>query len=137
VKPLAKRLCVYGVPLLILGAWVASEVLYNIRIRPAGIRTAADHFRRFGEPEVIYQVQRGGSTFYEFTGFSRSAPPLLAVPSSPPAYIYDQNGKFVSWCSDPGDQPAYRQTWPRVSETPLDKDAVRQRFSKGAAVDLH
>jgi hypothetical protein len=130
VKPLAKRFCFYGALLLLPGAWVASEVFYGIRIRPAGIRTAGDHFRRFGEPQFIYKVQRGGSTFYEFTGFSRSAPPLLAMPSSPPAYIYDQKGNFVGWCSDPGDQPAHRQTWPRVSDTPLDKEAVRQRFSQ-------
>ena len=130
MKPIVKRLFIYGTLLLLPASWLGSEFLYAARIRPSGIHTMADHFRRFGEPRFVYEVQRDGSTFYEFTGFSPAAPPLLAVPSSPPAYIYDSNGRFVDWCSDPGDQPKHRQTWPRVSSTSLDIQAVRQRLSQ-------
>lgn len=115
--------------LLLPGVWLGSEWLYAVRIRPTDVHTASDHFRRFGEPRYVYEVQHAGSTFYEFTGFSHAAPPLLAVPSSPPAYVYDHDGRFVTWCSDPGDQPSYRQAWPRVDGALLDMQIVRQRLS--------
>ncbi|MGI8481363.1 MAG: hypothetical protein ACR2H1_05475 [Limisphaerales bacterium] len=130
MKPTTKRLFFYGAILLLPASWIGSEFLYAARIRPGSIRTVAAHFQRFGEPRFVYEVQHDGSTFYEFTGFTRTQLPLLAVPSSPPAYIYDADGKLVDWCSDPGDQPKHRQTWPRVSTTPLDIQAVRQRFSQ-------
>lgn len=117
----AKGLCFYGALTLLFGAWLGSELLYASRINPTGVRTVKDHFQRFGEPQFVYEVQHDGSTFYEIIG---SAPSLLALPSSPPAYIYDPQGRFVAWCSDPGDQPAFRRAWRRLTVQPLDKYAV-------------
>lgn len=130
MKPLVKRLCFYGALLFLPCVWIGSEVLYAVHIRPTGVHTVADHVRRFGEPQFVYEVVRDGRTYYEFTGFSPAAPPLLAVPSSAAAYIYDQKGQFTDWCSDPGDSPAYRQAWPRVPDMRLDIQTVRERISK-------
>ena len=124
-----KRLLLYTALLLLPGAWLGSEWLCAVRIRPTEVHTVSDHLRRFGEPRLVYEVHHDGATFYEFTGFSRGGLPLLALPSSPPAYVYDQRGQFVTWCSDPGDQPSYRQAWPRVGGAPLDMQTVRHRLS--------
>jgi predicted nuclease of predicted toxin-antitoxin system len=40
----------------------------------------------------------------------------LVFPSSPPAYLFDEQGQFAAWCKDPGDILSYRQTWPLQSE---------------------
>ena len=128
MKPIVKRLLSYGALLLLPASWLGSEFLYAARIRPSDIHTMADHVRRFGEPRYVYEAKRDGGTFYEFTGFSLAAPPLLAVPSSPPAYIYDSYGHFVDWCSDPGDQPEHYKKWPRASNAPLDVQTIRHFF---------
>ncbi|MEZ0254534.1 MAG: hypothetical protein ACAI37_04615 [Chthoniobacter sp.] len=119
----AQTVCWCAVLVLLFGMWLSSELIYASRICPTRVRTVADHLRRFGAPQFVHEVQHDGSTFYEFTG---SQPSLLALPSSPPAYIYDSQGRLVTWCSDPGDQPAFRQSWRRTITLPLDKDAVKR-----------
>ena len=130
MKPIVKKLLMNGAALLLPASWIGSEIHYAVRIRPTDIHTVADHCRRFGEPRFVYEVARGGSNYYEFSGFPPAGPPVLAFPSSAPAYIYDSKGRFVTWCSDPGDEPNHRKTWPRVSTTSIDIQTVRQRLSK-------
>lgn len=104
-------------------AWLGSELVYSSRICPTRVRTVADHLQRFGEPQSVHEVRHEGGTFYEFTGSTDS---LFALPSSPPAYIYNSQGRLVAWCRDPGDQPEFEQVWRRTSTPPLDKEVIRR-----------
>jgi len=106
--------------------WLGSELYYASSIRPRGVRTLADHYRRFGEPRRISQVLRDGTNYYELSG-RMSSFPLLAFPSAPPAYIYDEGGRLVDWCPDPGDRPAFRQHWLRASVQPVEPSGFRQK----------
>jgi hypothetical protein len=38
---------------------------------------------------------------------------LMALPSEPAAYVFDNSGKYVDWCRDPDDMPSYWEKWPR------------------------
>ena len=112
---------------LLLAYLIGSEV-HNARgIAPKGVGTVADYLRRFGEPRRIRRFQQNGQEYYELTG---ALPGLMvtATPSSPPAYIFDISGKFVSWCSDPGDIPSFRNCWPMTNAQPVDPAAFRRQF---------
>jgi hypothetical protein len=109
--------------------WISSEVHYARSVSPAGVATARDFFNRFGDPILVRMVERDGRSFYEFTGrFPGSW--SAAVPSSPPAYVFDEQGQFVSWCRDPGDAPSHRQTWPLQSTNHVEIAVIREKFGK-------
>ncbi len=103
--------------------WGASEMYYARSISPAGISDAADYVSRFGVPQRIRSVQRDGIKYYEFTG-RLPGRWVAAYPSSPPEYLFDEEGRFRAWCADPGDSRGYRRTWTLVSTNHLDSDSV-------------
>lgn len=116
-------------PILVVIYLVGLEIDYTAKICPDGVRTVADHFLRFGEPRRVTQLQRDGGTYFELSGISRRSWSFsLKLPSSPPAYVYDGAGNFMDWCSDPGDQPAHRDRWPRADAKPLSPTDLRQKF---------
>ena len=106
---------------------VGSEIYYARSISPHGVSTVRDFFDRFGEPRRVRMVQRDGQSYYEFTGRLPSGF-VLATPSAPPAYVFDEQGQFAAWCRDPGDIPSYRQTWPLQSTNQVEIGLVRERF---------
>jgi hypothetical protein len=107
--------------------WIGSEVSYARSISPKGIVTVRDFFDRFGEPQRIRMVEREGKVFYEFTGRLPSSW-SAAVPSSAPAYVFDEQGQFVAWCRDPGDAPSHRRTWPLQSTNQIEIGVIKQKF---------
>lgn len=132
MTPKQRKFAGWMLVILLIAYWVGSENYYASSIRPHGVQTVADHFRRFGEPGRITQLQRDGGIYFELSGFTRKKPvlalPGLALPSSPPAYVYDESGKFGDWCSDPGDQPAYRVRWPQTGTQPVEPTTFRQKY---------
>jgi hypothetical protein len=125
-----KRRKIVGWTVLILlpiAYLVASEVHYARSISPRAVHDVADYFQRFGEPLFVQLVERDGKSYYEFSG---RLPPWfsLATPSAPPAYIFDAQGRFVEWCSDPGDTAGYRARWPLSTTGRVDVLVVRQKF---------
>jgi hypothetical protein len=114
---------------LSLGIWsVASERYYVGIKRPEGILTVEDYFLRFGEPSFVRMVERDGQSYYEFNGFVDPPWWCLAVPSGPPAYIFDERGKFIEWCADPGDGAPYRRRWPLRSTDEVNVASVKRKF---------
>lgn len=107
--------------------WIGSEFWYSHNIQPNGISTVEDFFKRFGQPHRIREVERGGAVYFHLSG---TLPPLyvLAVPSSPPVYVFDQTGHFVEWCRDPGDSNAYWKRWPQQGNQTVDPNDFKNRF---------
>lgn len=111
----------------LLATWYLSEVNYARRIAPGEISTIPDYFARFGDPQAVRLVLSEGRTYYEFVGAVK--PPLsFALPSSPPAYIFDQHGNFITWSSDPGDDPRHRQGWPLQDTNQIAVQTLKQEF---------
>ncbi len=128
---MAKRLRTVALFLTLPAVWIAGEIRYASRIRPGDVRTVAQHFTVLGCPQAVYLVRHAsGEICYELEGFPGGGPPLLAAPSSAPAYIYDGDGTFLDWCVDPGDSPLYRRKWPRVVGEPINIDAFHAKFNR-------
>lgn len=111
----------------LLVAWYASEIGYARRISPQDIVTIEDFFDQFGEPRAVRIVQSEGKSFYEFSGLQR-APLSFAIPSTPPAYIFDEEGRFVTWSKDPGDDPRHRRKWPLQGTNRVAIWTLKQKF---------
>ena len=107
--------------------WIGSEIHYLRRISPKGITTVRDFFDRFGEPRRVRMLQREGKSYYEFTG-QLPGSWSVAVPSAPPAYVFDEQGQFTTWCRDPGDAPNYRRSWRLQSTNHIEVRMIREKF---------
>jgi hypothetical protein len=112
---------------LLAAYWAGSEFYYARSIAPREIGTVEDYFDRFGEPRFVRMVERDGESYYEFNGHPPRAY-VIALPSGPPAYIFDSDGRFVAWCADPGDTPSFRHQWPLQSTNLLDVTSIRAMF---------
>lgn len=99
--------------------WIASEIYYARSKRPLGVSTLSDFYQRFGQPARVHELHRDGVKYYELSGHLPQ-PWVFAVPSSRPAYIFDESGRFVEWCSDPGDSSHYFERWPQSARSALD-----------------
>ncbi len=126
-----KRTLAAALPMLLLSALVsylvASELAYARLKRPDNIDDVLDFYVRFGESHGALVISVDGSDYVEIAG---PLPPLwsLAIPSSRPAYVFDDTGRFVDWCSDPGDNPSWRQRWPKDGSSKLTDEEIRLRF---------
>ncbi|MBX3451137.1 MAG: hypothetical protein KF777_16345 [Planctomycetaceae bacterium] len=92
--------------------WVFCELTYFASMQPDGVKTVDDYWKRFGEPPHVYEIVKDDGTYYMVFG---RLPPFwsVVVPSSPPTYVFDENGVFVDWCADKGDGPEeYNRSWP-------------------------
>ena len=117
------------VALLLPVYWIGSEFWYSHHIQPNGISTVADFFERFGQARRIRKVEREGVVYFHLSG---TLPPLyvLAVPSAPPVYAFDQSGHFVEWCRDPGDSNAYWERWPKQGNQTIDLNDFKHRYGR-------
>ena len=106
---------------------IGSAWYWSAAIRPEGVHTVVEHFKRFGEPRRASRLQRDGTNYYELSGIHVAAP-VLVFPSAPPAYIYDSAGQLVDWCPDPGDMPGYPDRWRSATREALSISAIRERF---------
>jgi hypothetical protein len=111
----------------LMGYVIASEIHYARSISPKGVSTVMDFIQRFGEPRRVRMVTHEGRSYYEFTGGLPSRF-VLATPSAPPAYVFDDQGRFVTWCSDPGDTPGYRSHWSLQGTNQVELSRVREKF---------
>jgi len=118
----------FALLLALLVYFVASAVYHAGTKSPDGMSNASEYFQRFGEPSFIRMVEREGQTYYEFNGHVDPPWWCLALPSGPPAYIFDERGTFVEWCYDPGDTPSYRRRWPFKSTDHVNVAEVKRKF---------
>lgn len=108
--------------------WIGSEIYYARSISPQGVTTVAQYVKRFGDPRSVHQIDRDGKTYFMLFG---RGPSLLvfAVPSSPPTYVFDDDGAFVEWCPDRGEtRSGYNQRWPLRETGRVDVGTFKRRF---------
>ena len=69
-----------------------------------------------------------GRTFYVLRG---SLQARFRVPSGPPVYVFDEQGKMVDWCSDEGENANIHERWNGFPNTlPIAIDELNRRFTE-------
>jgi hypothetical protein len=130
-SPWRKSVLTASLPILLLCALVsyviASEMAYAHLKRPDNITNVSDFYSRFGTSGGTRAISVNGFEHIEISG-PLPPPWSLALPSSRPAYVFDETGRFVDWCSDPGDNPSWRSKWPTIAHSEMTHDDVRLRF---------
>ena len=106
----------------LVGGWALSEFRWAQLNNPAGKFSNLEEYLAAGRgPSFVTRTRKGDESFL------MAHSPMdtwLAVPSAPAAYVFDAGGVLVDWSPDPGDDPAFRERWPRGEEVPL--SALRQ-----------
>ena len=104
-----------------------SEASYAKLKEPEGFTSVADFYDRFGQAAHATKLNVNGEVYYELRG---PLPPnwSIALPSARPAYIFDAQGGFVDWRSDPGDSPCWRGRWPLNDAKPVDVAEMQRQF---------
>src|SRR5207302_9745591 len=99
--------------------WIVSEFCYVWSVVPTGVSTVDDYFQNFGPPSYVRVMQRNDKIYYEILGQARGSRQWVgsicvfaALPSGPPAYIFDGNGHLVEWTPDSGDDSQFQRRWP-------------------------
>jgi len=106
-------------------AWLHSEwTRAKTTNRAASATNLVSFLRIEPQPRVIRKFSYNGRTHLEILG--NAAAPGLSLPSSPPAYIFDQQGRLLDWASDPGDNPSFAAKWGGFSNaTPMSVDELK------------
>jgi hypothetical protein len=82
-----------------------------------GVENIGSYLAIMPAPERAFQLVTGSSEFIEFHG---PLQPKAALPSGPPAYVFDETGSLVDWTSDLGDDPRFRERWHTGTRRELD-----------------
>jgi hypothetical protein len=123
------RIATWTLLLLLPLYWLGAEVWYAFSRRPVGVRNASDWLARFGDPECVHVMTRDEICHYEVRG-ALPPPWAAAFPSDRPSYVFDGTGRFLDWCSDPGDAKVFRNRWPFKQGSTMDPSEFRRRFSR-------
>jgi hypothetical protein len=109
--------------LLVLG----TAFIEGIRVKPRGVTTVEDHFRRFGPPRYAWSHPRDGREWIELSGPPFRFWQVFSI-SGPPGYLYDDTGHFADWSHDLVDSP---RGWSHRSDKAaksMTTDDVRRKF---------
>ena len=106
---------IVGVPTC---AWIASEVRWARLNAPEGkFSTLREFLNSPRPPERLARIQTDAGTYYIGYGSMNGA--WLAVPSGPPAYVFDQTGALVYYSTAIGDDSRFHERWPGKSQQEL------------------
>ena len=113
---------------LFLG-WLGSELYYSSRNSlPESVTTYHQFLETMPEPAELELVKVSGHSYLLVIG------PLaggLALPSGPPAYVFDSTGRLVAWTLDSGEDPDFTSRWwlPSNPRRSITSEQARERFA--------
>lgn len=91
-------------------AWLVSELRWTHINDPTDRFTNVTRYLAGSrQPSRVTRVRLEKKTYYIAYSPTDS---WLATPSSPAAYVFDDQGKMVEWSADPGDDLAFQSKWP-------------------------
>ena len=116
-------------PAALFFGWLGSELYYSNRNSlPKSVTTYQQFLSSMPEPAELELVQVRGDSYLLVIG------PLargLALPSGPPAYVFDSTGRLVAWTLDSGEDPDFTSTWwlPSNPRRLITSEKARERFA--------
>lgn len=117
-RPLRVALCFIsagGIALLVLVTWLVLSGREEAKLRPPPtMETIEDFLAQMPAPQQIKRFEFDGKTFFEIFGQLGGT---IRLPSGPPAYVFDSQGRFVAWTADRGDDGPYFKRWGRFQNS--------------------
>lgn len=115
-----------GLLLCVFAAWIYSEKKAGEAARPpAGVTTLAAFLDARPQVSLIRRFHHDGKLHVKVIGKTYGSP--LCLPSSPPAYVFDEQGHLVDWVQDSGDAPGFVDKWGGFSNaTVITAEEARQ-----------
>jgi hypothetical protein len=96
--------------LCLAAVWIRSEARYSRAIRPpAGATNIVLFLKSRPDSTRPLLFTNEGRVYLEIS--RPISNPGLALPSGPPAYIFDSSGDLVDWTPDLGDDPKFHSKW--------------------------
>lgn len=77
---------------------------------PGHVQTLAQFSANMAKPEKVVVFEKDGATYVEVVGLPPGFP-AVPVPSGPPTYIFDSNGRIKYWAVDVGETTEYWEKW--------------------------
>ncbi len=119
---MVKRIPIAGAAIILAGGafvgwWIHSEHSYARHVSPEGVTDLRGFLARYGEIDHAFTIERGTTQYFVATLPVGSG---LALPSGPPAYVFDSEGRLVDWSGDTGDDSRYKHAWPRDQMHPIE-----------------
>jgi hypothetical protein len=110
----------------LLAAWIYAEKRSARSIRPTARETNLVTFlEERTEVTRLRKFTHNGKPYVEVIGKPQVS--LLSLPSGSPAYIFDETGTLVDWCSDLGDNQSFARKWGGFSNgTSISSDEAKQ-----------
>ena len=101
-------LCIAIVPVL----FFAGSIYQTQKVvLPGEVIDLKTFLEKMPMPEHAYMFERDGIQYIELQG---TKPGFPAVPSGPPAYVFDVQGNLVFWTIDVGDSTTYWSLWGNI-----------------------
>ncbi|MBX7259717.1 MAG: hypothetical protein K1Y02_25400 [Candidatus Hydrogenedentes bacterium] len=117
----------------VIAVWIGSEVNYARRINPKGkFGTLQEYLARHPDTTRIYKTEKNGNQYIIAHG-KVDAP--LALPSSPPAYVFDSSGKLIDWAKDPGDNSNFQDKWRSDKREAITRKEIEKTFQPAGRAD--
>jgi len=94
---------------LVLGVWLMLSADEAKKLKPpSSVTTIQDFLQQMPTPTHVRKFAFGEAIYYEVWGQLGGT---IRLPSGPPSYVFDPNGRLVDWTSDRGDAGNYNHKW--------------------------
>ena len=107
----------------VFSAWLVCELYHGSTSSAVGITTYHDYRESLPTPKAVGKLSKDGGDYYIFYGPIKAP---LALPSGPPAYVFDMNGKLVDWAKDPGENPRFSSAWAGFKRETVEIDSFEK-----------
>ena len=132
-----------GVVVLVMWAMlmttcVGCQVVANHAYRgmePRGIITLGDYLARWPKSECFAMVDARGREYVVAYGETPFFLDLVMLPSGPPAYVFDGNGRILAWSLDIGDDPKFDTKWNAQRGRSVGRRLSREELAEWAGRD--
>ena len=95
--------------LLVVGVAALRVVAYR-EVQPCA-QTLREHLAMMPVPVDFRHIDRGG---LEYLAVHGPMPPIAALASGNPIYVFDRSGALVDWTPDAGDDEDFHRDWPGI-----------------------
>ncbi len=105
-----------------------NEEWYAKHVHPREMKTIEEFYIKFSSSNGGRIIKIDGTPFLVVRGVDQPWW-CTALPSSRPEYLFDNEGKFIDWCLDPGDCPKCQKKWPLKNSIILKDKEIREFYN--------